>query len=213
MAPVNSTATPQVVQPVLEWGVATVALPGQEESGDLHLVELSPAGALVAVVDGLGHGAEAAVAAKQAVDALKDHAEEPVIILLQRCHEKLKKTRGAVMSLARLNASYNTLTWLGIGNVEGTLLRADTQATPPRETVMLHGGVLGFQMPILRATVTTIAPGDTLVFVTDGIASGYVHDLSLEGQPQRIADRISAKYSKGTDDALVLVARYLGGGS
>jgi len=55
---------------LLEWGVAELVLPGQTESGDRYLVTPTPEGGLVAVVDGLGHGAEAAEAAKGAVRSL-----------------------------------------------------------------------------------------------------------------------------------------------
>src|SRR5213593_3297932 len=85
---------------LIEWGVATLALPGESQSGDLHLVKQLGTGALVAVVDGLGHGAEAASAAKAAVAALERHATESPAPLLERCHRALKGTRGAVMSVA-----------------------------------------------------------------------------------------------------------------
>lgn len=209
----NPAVKSERVQPVIEWGVAKIDMPGQEQSGDLHLVELFPDGALVAAVDGLGHGAEAAAAAKLAVAIMAQHAQEPVIALLQRCHEALKRTRGAVISLANFQAGYNTLTWLGVGNVEGTLVRAEAQPAPPRETILLVGGVVGFQLPPLRATVVTVHPGDTMVFATDGIRSGWAQEVLPGDHPQRIANVICARYNKGTDDALVVVTRYLGGGS
>ena len=46
--------------PFLEWGVAAQALPGEAISGDRHVMQAFPSGALVAVIDGLGHGEEAA---------------------------------------------------------------------------------------------------------------------------------------------------------
>src|SRR2546427_6905214 len=61
---------------LIEWGVASLALPGEAESGDRHLVKPVGTGVLVAVVDGLGHGAEAAAAAQAAVAALERHATE-----------------------------------------------------------------------------------------------------------------------------------------
>src|SRR3989449_4254272 len=85
---------------LIEWGVASLALPGEAESGDRHLVTPVGTGVLVAVVDGLGHGAEAASAAKAAVAALERHATESPAPLLERCHRALKGTRGAVMSVA-----------------------------------------------------------------------------------------------------------------
>jgi serine phosphatase RsbU (regulator of sigma subunit) len=197
--------------PAIVWGVATAALAGQSQSGDLHLVKFWPDGALVAAVDGLGHGAEAAVAAQLAVATLEAHSTRELIALLKGCHEALRRTRGVAVSVASFAFHEQTLTWLGVGNVEGVLLRADAQANPARETLMLVGGVVGYNLPALRAAMTTVAKGDTLVFATDGIRDGWAQEVTGEDEPQRIADRIGSRYSKGTDDALVLVARYRGG--
>jgi serine phosphatase RsbU (regulator of sigma subunit) len=196
---------------LIEWGVAALPLAGEAESGDLYLVKPFPYGVLVAVVDGLGHGPEAALAAKAAVAALEDSAPESVIALLRRCHERLMKTRGVVMSLAFFSAQDSTLTWVGVGNVEGVLVRADAQASPARESVLLRGGVLGYEIPSLHASVIPVARGDTLILSTDGIRHGFAEELTLRDSPQQIADRILAQCGKDTDDALVLVARYLGG--
>jgi len=54
-----------------------------------------------------------------------------------------------------------------------------------------------------------ISRGDTLVFVTDGIYSDFVLNLSALEAPQKSADRILAEHRRGNDDALVLVTRYL----
>ena len=94
--------------PLLHWGVATLALAGQRESGDLHLVKPVDGGALVAVVDGLGHGEEAAFAAKTAVGALERYGHEPPLSVLQRCHEALIGTRGVVLSLASFDSARGT---------------------------------------------------------------------------------------------------------
>src|SRR5438552_14842308 len=80
---------------LIEWGVASLALPGEAESGDRHLVKPVGTGVLVAVVDGLGHGAEAASAAKAAVAALERHASESPVPLLERCHRALEDRKSA----------------------------------------------------------------------------------------------------------------------
>jgi hypothetical protein len=196
--------------PLIEWGVAAQPLEGEAESGDLHVVQPYPKGVLVAAVDGLGHGPEAAAAARSAVLTLEGYAHEPVISLIKRCHERLIRTRGVVMSLASFNALDNTMTWLGVGNVEGLLLRADAAASPPRENVLLRGGVVGYQLPALRASILPVTRGDVLILATDGIRGGFVEDVTLSDPPQQIAEHILARRAGGTDDALVLVARYLG---
>jgi serine/threonine protein phosphatase PrpC len=196
--------------PLIEWGVAAQPLEGEAESGDLHVVQPFPEGVLVAAVDGLGHGPEAAAAARSAVATLAEYAREPVISLVKRCHERLIRTRGVVMSLASFNALDNTMTWLGVGNVEGLLLRADAAASPPRENVLLRGGVVGYQLPALRASILPVTRGDVLILATDGIRGGFVEDVTLNDPPQQIAEQILARRATGMDDALVLVARYLG---
>ena len=180
-------------------------------SGDGHLVQEFPGGALAAAVDGVGHGAEAAAAAQVAIETLQGHARQSVLPLVQRCHEALLKTRGAVMTLASVNAADGTMTWVGVGNVEGVLLRADAKASPAREHALLLGGVVGLQLPVLRGFVIPVTARDTLIFATDGIRSGFDEGLPLDLPARQIADRIMGRFSKGTDDALVLVARYLGG--
>ena len=200
------------VRPLIDWGVATLALAGEAESGDLHLVKPVGRGVLVAAVDGLGHGAEAAAAARTAVTTLDRHADEFLIPVVRKCHEALIGTRGVVMSLAYLDGAKRTLTWLGIGNVEGVLLHPDARARRARCSLVTRGGIVGSELPPLRADVQPVAPGDLLIFATDGIRGGFAEGLPTDATPQELADHILARHGKGTDDALVLVARYAGGG-
>ncbi|HEV2231913.1 MAG TPA: SpoIIE family protein phosphatase [Terriglobia bacterium] len=209
MASLNQKKTP-VGAPILEWSVAALAMPGEKVSGDTQLVETFPNGALVAVVDGLGHGSEAALAARNAVEIMKAHPLESVIPLLNRCHENLRTTRGVVLSMASFNAVDGTLTWLGVGNVEGMLFRHDSDEKTTYESLLSRRGVVGGRLPPLHAGILPVTPGDTLIFATDGIRSGFESNLSLRASPKEIADRILAQHNMETDDALVLVARYIG---
>ena len=195
---------------LIDWGVATLMLAGEQESGDLHLIKPVGTGVLVSVVDGLGHGAEAAAAARAAVAALNRHAQESVLPLLQRCHQALAGTRGVVVSVALFDRADGSMTWLGVGNVEGVLLYADSGRRRGRERLVTRGGIVGSELPPLRAEVLAVAPGDTLILATDGIRSGFADDLAIDAPPQQLADQILARSGKSTDDALVLVARYLG---
>jgi serine phosphatase RsbU (regulator of sigma subunit) len=195
----------------VDWAVAAHALPGQAESGDLHVVETFEDGALLGVVDGLGHGPEAAVAARRAVAVLEARAEGPLPARFESCHDALRRTRGVVMSLASIDAPAARMTWAGIGNIDGTLVRANPGERPGSESLMLFGGVLGHQLPKVRPSELDIEPGDLLVLATDGISSGFRSALDPSVPPQEIADRVLAAHAKGTDDALVLVARLLPG--
>jgi hypothetical protein len=194
----------------IEWGVATQTKEGQAASGDLQVVEAFAGGVLVGAVDGLGHGPEAALAAGLAASTLASYAGEPVAGLVRRCHAVLVETRGVVMSLASFSSSASTITWAGVGNVAGMLLRAGAADPSRRESLLLRGGVVGFQLPALSEDVLAVGPGDTLVLATDGVQPGFAEGLVLGPPPQELAERILAQHLKGSDDALVLVARFLG---
>ncbi len=194
----------------MQWAVAKLPAPGQQVSGDEFVVKRFPGGMLVAVVDGLGHGEEATLAARVAVKMLTEQAHESVLVLVERCHNALKETRGVVMTLGSFREEDRSMTWMGVGNVEGILIRADRNKHPPRESVLLRGGVVGYQLPPISASIVQIETGDLLILTTDGVDNSFVDKLPLLDAPHRIAGLIMDRYSKGHDDALVLVLRYAG---
>src|SRR6266571_254576 len=135
------------------------------------------------------------------------------LALLERCHVALKGSRGVVMSLAFANRHQNALTWAGVGNVDCMLFHvgAAPPAKPTRAGLVTWGGIVGSELPEVRAQVVPLARGDVLIFATDGIREGFSDGLQLEAPPQQLAEHILSQHGKGTDDALVLVARYRGG--
>jgi len=183
---------------MVEYGVAKRMLLGQGESGDLHLVCCNRNGVLIAAIDGLGHGEEAADASKAAAALLRSSADHAIISLVERCHEGLRATRGVVLSLAFIDHEH------------GVLMRADAKRGNVQEMLLLRAGVVGAQLPPLQATVLPISRGDTLFLATDGIRTSFSTSLSALENPQRAADRILKQYGNGNDDALVLVARLTG---
>lgn len=197
--------------PSLLCGVAGRPLPGQQASGDAFWLGSHGDATLVAMVDGLGHGPEAAEAADVALRTLGRSWPQPLEVLFARCHEALKSTRGVAMTLAAIDARADTLTWFGVGNVEGILRRAGKAGG--RDRVRLRGGVVGYLMPPLHLDVVSLRAGDIVAFATDGLASAFGEGLRLDRPPLEAAEQLLGSYAKPTDDALVLVARYLGEGA
>ncbi|PYO92884.1 MAG: stage II sporulation protein E (SpoIIE) [Gemmatimonadetes bacterium] len=188
---------------------ATLPLPGESESGDLCLIKRVGKGTLIAVVDGLGHGQEAASAAHAAVAALDRYAREPLIELVRRSHDALTGLRGVVLGLAYLDPHAATMAWLGVGNVGGVLLRADVGNRPSRITLVPNAGFIGAEQAHPTTRSVPLALGDTVILYSDGIKDGFAESLALSNSPQEIADFVIARHVKGNDDALVLVARYV----
>ena len=195
---------------LVDVGFASFTPGGEEESGDLSVSLCNPGRALIAAIDGIGHGKSAATAARAAASVLQSSADIPLVSLIQECHEALRSTRGVVMSVAVIDFNLGALDWIGVGNVQGILLRPPHSPHGGSKTLLLRPGVVGAQFSALQASTLPIYPGDTLAFATDGIRSEFADELFPHEAPQRSADRILAKHCKGTDDALILVARFLG---
>ena len=206
---------------IVDWGVAARPFPGEECSGDGHLVLPVPGGVVLAVADGLGHGPAAAAAARTALETLTAYAAAPAPSLLTRCHWSLRHTRGVALSLSITRADEGMMTWAGVGNVAGVLLRANPYAAPRVEALVSRrgllgdripsrGGALGDSLPPFPVWRVPIGRRDTLVLATDGIRGGFVEVLNSADAPRDLADRILSSYRDGADDALVLVARYVG---
>jgi phosphoserine phosphatase RsbX len=194
---------------LVEWAVAARPRRGETVCGDDSVVTETADGLFVAVVDGLGHGRDAAHAAGIAVRTAGDRAHDGLTAVVGACHEALRHSRGAAIGVAAVSAVDATMTWLGIGNVGGTLSRG-MPAIPLRHVSLpLSEGVVGWRLPVLQPTKVEIERGDVLVVATDGVTPGVADSAPLVGSTSAIAERLIG-HDNRDDDALVLVLRYLG---
>lgn len=193
---------------LIDYGIGVRAKDGFAVSGDLYAVRDSAEGVLIAVVDGLGHGAAAAQAARAAIFALCE-PNSPITDMLTRCHDALVGTRGAVMALATLAKREREMIWVGVGNVEGRLVRRTTNGQLDAISMLNHGGILGHRLPAVRPATVELRHGDLIVFATDGLDRNFDVELRPEEPPQVLADRVLARCGKSSDDALILAARWM----
>jgi len=202
-----------VPTPTIEWAVASRAMPGETNSGDRYLVAPFANGMLIAVIDGLGHGTDAAKAAELASATLARDPSEPAIGLMKRCHQALIGTRGAAISLACVDTRHGVINWLSVGNVEGMLFQNGADGKANTSRLVTRGGVVGSALPQLRAEGLALSPGDMLIFATDGVDSRFAETFKRDRRAlQDIANHLLADFAKQSDDALVLIARPIGGG-
>jgi negative regulator of sigma-B (phosphoserine phosphatase) len=192
-------------EPMLDWASAARPFPGEQESGDALFVGSFSGGTLVGLIDGLGHGPEAASAARAAVEALALTSSDPVDVLLQRCHVALARTRGAAVSLLSLREG--VLSWVGVGNVEAVLLRGSSSETPARiEHLLLVGGIVGQKLPRLQIRSVVVAPGDLLAAASDGLRPDFGSRIDRNASPSE-SSRAILEESEVVDDSLVWVGR------
>jgi phosphoserine phosphatase RsbX len=193
----------------LERGMAAVAHEGEQRSGDVAVFAPSARGGLVAAIDGLGHGDAAADAAEAAAAILREHPDDPPQDVLARCHQALRRTRGAVMTLAWFDVEARRLQWTGVGNVEARLVRAS--AAERFASPVILGGVVGYNLPQVRLGTVELELDDAVVMATDGVRADYSMSLAPGVPAQELAERVLARHGRGTDDALAVAVRYLGG--
>jgi phosphoserine phosphatase RsbX len=196
----------------LEWAAKARPRPGENICGDRMIaVDVDGTAALIGVLDGLGHGTEAAEAASCGVDVLRSWRAEPLDVLVQRCHRALSGTRGAAMTLARIDFQTDTLSWIGIGNVAADLVAKHPAGVEVRSSARLVGGIVGYRIPdALTPQEVPIRPGDLLVMSSDGIVEDHLDDIDFSASSLTIADQILHRHAKDNDDALVLAARHRG---
>lgn len=188
-----------------EWAVACEAQAGEDSLGDAFVVHESDRRLLVSVIDGLGHGRDANHAARAVAAAMREAADRALVDIVAHCHDKAQRTRGAVMTVASIVGG--TMEWVGVGNVEAAVVRVSNDAPRPVESMMLSGGVVGYQLPSLRVRTVDVAPGDLLVLATDGLRADLASYVIRRDSPRLIVSRLLRDHRSGDDDALVLALR------
>ncbi|WP_372351886.1 SpoIIE family protein phosphatase [Streptomyces sp. KL116D] len=184
-------------------GLLCLPLRGEQECGDSAAVVDAPGGRTVVVVDGLGHGAEAAEASASAVAVFREEVERPLPELLSAMDRALRGGRGAAVGLVRLRPG--TLEHCGIGNVRVLLTAHD--GVHSRDVG--RPGVVGWNMPRPQARSVPVPEGCAVVVHTDGIRSRWADSATpfLLGLPPRLlAAALGHGHRSARDDATVLVS-------
>ncbi len=195
----------------VEWSITTRCRPGEVINGDQAVVEVRRDETLVAGIDGVGHGEAAARAAKRAAAVIRRSSGKDLIELATRCHEALRGTRGAALSLASVSTAGAQLTWLGIGNVEGRLISGNSPPAQVKGSLALAPGIAGHELPQMTPETLDLEPGDLLVLATDGVRVRFADALAVSGSTESISERVLRNDWEHADDALVIAVRYLGG--
>lgn len=196
----------------IEWATASRPRPGEKLCGDQAVaVDVDGDAALFGVLDGLGHGPAAAGAALAGVEALANARGERLEVLVALCHRVLTGTRGAAMTLARIDFPSSRVTWTGIGNVRANLVAKSVSGVQVRSSARLVGGIIGYRIPETRpAQTVSVRTGDLLVITSDGIAEDHLEHIDFAASAADIAEQILTKHAKESDDATVLAARHRG---
>jgi anti-sigma regulatory factor (Ser/Thr protein kinase) len=193
----------------IEVGALCVPMGGEEACGDGWAVTCDLDGATLLGVDGLGHGPEAAKAARAAIEALERRPSDAPSEVMHTAHQGLRITRGAALSVARIDYSSDGLRFAGIGNVNGVVHDGAT-----RRALVSHNGIVGANMRKVQEFTVECPPGALCILHSDGVETKWnladypgLHTRA----PALVAGILMRDFIRGRDDAMVLVGRRRGG--
>ncbi len=198
--------TPKIEGQLEVAGVA-VPYPGERHCGDAWISESTPERTALLVVDGLGHGWEAAEAAQEAAVAFRKRAQSAPGEILASIHEALRKTRGAVAAVTEIRPREGTLVYAGVGNISAVILRNGTS-----RSLVSHNGTLGVATSRIQEFKSEWHPDAVFVVHSDGLQSRW--DLSsssypglLARHPALIGAALLRDFRRQRDDASVVVVK------
>ncbi len=197
--------SPKLLPCPFEVGVATRPKPGYEQNGDDFVVKHSASTLLVGVIDGLGHGEPAHLAAVAARNFVEAHCEQSLDALFRGSGYACQGTRGCVMALARLDWERQTIAFGSVGNIEAKLI-----GSPAPVNLIVRRGIVGMNSPAARISEHPWGNESILLMYSDGIGThwdwrDYAH---LHGKPaSHIAQALLRALAKPADDATLLIVK------
>lgn len=182
-----------------------VPYPGERLCGDAWTFHHTQDRTKILLVDGLGHGWEAAEAAQEAIASFRKNAELAPGEILRSMHDALKKTRGAVASIAEIRTKERTLTYAGVGNISAVVLSGGAS-----RSLVSHNGTLGVATSRVQEFCAEWPADAVLVLHSDGLHSRW--DLSayaglMVRHPAVIGGALLRDFRRQRDDASVVVVK------
>ena len=182
----------------------SVAKSGEQVCGDAWASHADDHGCTVFVIDGLGHGSDAALAAQEALRQFQRSRGASVAEIVQAVHLAIRHTRGGAVAAARIDRAAGTVSFAGLGNIAGALVAPSGQR---RHMVSLNG-IAGHNARKVQAFEYP-ATGGLLVMHSDGIGTGWTPDRYpgfTRLHPLLLAGLLYRDFARARDDATVVVA-------
>jgi anti-sigma regulatory factor (Ser/Thr protein kinase) len=189
----------------LDVAAIAVAKAGEPICGDCWAVGQDGGLTLLLVADGLGHGPDAAMAARAAARIFRENLRLGPAGILAAADAALRGTRGAAVAVAAVDPHAREVRFAGVGNVTGTVVEGLTS-----RGMVSHNGIVGHAARTFQEFSYPFPPGALIVMHSDGLATRWSLDDYpglTERHPSLIAGVLYRDFQRGRDDATVLVAR------
>jgi anti-sigma regulatory factor (Ser/Thr protein kinase) len=193
--------------PAPEVGAVSLPMPGEEVCGDHWGIADVDGRISVLVVDGLGHGPQAAEAAREALRVFGETSSRDPGEIIQAAHTALRATRGAAVAIARIDPERGELRYAGVGNIAGAILGGgDGRST----SMVSRNGIVGHTIRKVQEFNYAWARGSVLVMHSDGLGSQWQlgsYPGLAHRHPGLVAGVLYRDFKRGRDDVTVVVVR------
>jgi len=204
-APMEPSATREAAP--FAWGVVCQPLAHETACGDSWRIAAEGRRLSVLMVDGLGHGPEAAAAAAIAGETFEENSFAPATTLLNAAHDRMRGSRGGAVSVAQLDADTGSLKYVGVGNISGSVIPAGETAG---RGLFSHNGIVGVQTRKVQEFSYDALPGALLILHSDGLQGRWslaAYPGLAQRHPAVIAGALYRDFQRGRDDVTVAVIR------
>jgi anti-sigma regulatory factor (Ser/Thr protein kinase) len=183
-----------------------ICKPRETFCGDGYQVKQTADDISIFFGDGLGHGPHANDAVRAAADFFFESDETNPVEIIRQMHEKVRKTRGLVGTIAILNRKQMQWHICGVGNILTRIYQGVSY-----KNYMSYNGAIGLNIPTsLNYSVVPAERNQLLIMASDGIKTRW--DISkfhsiLKYDNMVLAGAIYKEFNRGTDDSSVLTAK------
>lgn len=186
-------------------GVISQEKAGEPICGDGWSVSQGRGRLVVLVVDGLGHGPDAAAASRAAMETVEKNLHRDAPGIMDAIHGALRPTRGAAAAVALLQPESELCSFCGIGNIAASIRSGGAS-----RSMVSHNGILGHSVRKIQELQYPFPKGALLIMHSDGIATHW--DLAAypgieTRHPALVSAALFRDHSRERDDLTVLTLR------
>jgi anti-sigma regulatory factor (Ser/Thr protein kinase) len=186
----------------IETSVFSRPKPGFKNNGDAYFIKRYGDNAVIAVLDGIGHGDKASEASRIALKVIEDKFRDDLEQVVLTMHRKLHGSRGCVIGIVRMHKE-GKIEYLGVGNIRAQIYTAELY-----KRLVSFDGLVGSNLRTLRTDVLTINTPCLIVLHSDGVSSFNFEDKKIVYRPvMELAKEAFEQHKKSSDDATLLIAR------
>ena len=186
-------------------GAVSAAKSGESVAGDDWAILSWRGRHALFVVDGLGHGPDAAAAARAAIETVTKGMQLSAVDLMGSVHDALRPTRGAAGAVALLEPDKELCTYCGVGNI-----CASIRSRGVSRSMVSHNGILGHQVRKIQHFTYPFERGALCIAHSDGVSARW--DLAAypgleQRHPALVAGVLFRDHGRMRDDVTVAAVR------